>query len=464
MAKINADGSVYTNHITGKLAFDESQSCSYEDGELPLGGWKIKATSLQNTYATTLHDGSFWLSTNDDSVLLSTVLPNACWTNCPEPVYALFSTPSDTTHVELFVQATKNCPTLEVSASAPFLRRCFNNTYTIHCENTGTIPSQNTQLKVYLDPFFEYVNASVPLVSQNGVEYIFEVGTLDVGESYTFHLSVTVSCDAELGQEHCLSVIAVADNTCPEIDNSLARTRECQPNIGSFDPNDKRAFSEGKLIERFIAADSLIEYQIRFQNTGTDTAFTVVIADTLSSLLDIESIRAGASSHAYRMELAQNNILKFVFNDIMLPDSNVNEPASNGFVKFSIRHKPGLVPGDVIPNKAAIFFDFNEAVITNNLELEIEDPTSVGHARQPIGQRVLVYPQPAHDVVVFERLDESRHQSCRLQIMNLLGQVIYDQPMSGAVLRVQGLPTGQHFYRLRQNGETLAVGKLVVAK
>lgn len=465
LVKLTPYGSVYDNLIQGRLFLDADLSCNESNGETKLANWTVKATGYQTTYTNTNADGSFRLPTNNDSTIVTVIPPNDLWAACPDPATVLFDTaPYDTTNLELFAQAVKNCPLLVVDATTPFLRRCFVNTYSIHCKNTGTLAAENTQIKVYIDPYYEFINASAPLVSQNEPEYIFDIGTLGIGEAYTLTLQVQISCDAELGQAHCLSVIAVADNTCPDIDNSLAQTRECQPNIGSFDPNDKRAFSEGKLTEHFIAADSLIEYQIRFQNTGTDTAFTVVIADTLSSLLDIESIRAGAASHAYRMELEQNNILKFVFNDIMLPDSNVNEPASNGFIKFSIRHKPGLVPGDVIPNKAAIFFDFNEAVITNNLELEIESPTSVGPTRKPIGQRVLVYPQPAHDVVVFEWLDKpDNQQPCRLQIMNLLGQVIYDQLMSGDSHRVQGLPTGQHFYRLRQNkGETLAMGKVIV--
>lgn len=463
LIKFTSYGSVYDNLIQGRLFHDTDLSCSQSNGETKLANWTVKATGSQTTYATTFPDGSFWLPTNNDSALVNAIPPNDLWATCPDPATVLFdAAPYDTTSLELFSQAIKNCPLLEVDVSTPFLRRCFTNTYSIQCKNTGTIAAENTKIKVYIDPLFEFIDASATLVSQNEPEYIFDVGTLGIGETYTMTVRVGVSCDAELGQTHCLSVRAVADNTCPDIDNALANSRECQPNTGSFDPNDKRAFSEGNLVERFIAADSLIEYQIRFQNTGTDTAFTVVIADTLSNLLDIESIRNGASSHTYRMELAQNNIVKFVFEDIMLPDSNVNEPASHGFVKFSIRHRPGLVPGDVIPNKAAIYFDFNEAVITNNLELEIESPVSRTHEHLPADQQLLVYPQPAHDVVVFERLGEPGHLPCRLQIMNLLGQVIYDQAMVGAVQRVQGLPAGQHFYRLRQNGEVVAVGKVMV--
>ncbi|MBK8427474.1 MAG: hypothetical protein IPL27_16535 [Lewinellaceae bacterium] len=82
-----------------------------------------------------------------------------------------------------------------------------------------------------------------------------------------------------------------------------------------------------------------IEYLIRFQNTGTDTAFTVMIMDTISTLFDITSLRPGASSHPYTFNLLGQGVAQFVFSNIMLPDSNVNEVASHGFVKLTIAPK-----------------------------------------------------------------------------------------------------------------------------
>ncbi|MBK6994738.1 MAG: DUF11 domain-containing protein [Lewinellaceae bacterium] len=104
--------------------------------------------------------------------------------------------------------------------------------------------------------------------------------------------------------------------------------RMCVENIGAFDPNDKQGFPIGVGSEHNIRPGQAIDYLIRFQNTGTDTAFTVVIRDTLSAFLDPISIRAGASSHAYTWSLSGQGVIHFTFNNIMLPDSNVNEPAS----------------------------------------------------------------------------------------------------------------------------------------
>lgn len=154
-------------------------------------------------------------------------------------------------------------------------------------------------------------------------------------------------------------------NNYSEDDASPFYSDECRESIGSFDPNDKRGFPEGIGEDHLIFPETELEYHIRFQNTGTDTAFLVVIRDTLSSFLDLTTIRAGASSHNYDWELLNGNVLKFTFDDIMLPDSNVNEATSHGFVKFKITQQPDNLPGTLITNQAGIYFDFNAPVITN---------------------------------------------------------------------------------------------------
>jgi uncharacterized repeat protein (TIGR01451 family) len=140
---------------------------------------------------------------------------------------------------------------------------------------------------------------------------------------------------------------------------------DCRQNIGAYDPNDKQAHPQGIGNLHFIDENAEIDYTIRFQNTGTDTAFTVVIKDTLSQLLDITTLKAGASSHRYSWEILEGKILKFTFKNINLVDSFRNKLASQGFVKFRIRLKSGIPFNSLIENKAAIYFDFNAPIITN---------------------------------------------------------------------------------------------------
>src|SRR5205085_7852700 len=67
------------------------------------------------------------------------------------------------------------------------------------------------------------------------------------------------------------------------------------------------------------------------------------------------------------------NMVPFLFQDILLPDSIANEPLSHGFVTYSIKPMTNLVSGTMIKNKASIFFDYNEAVVTNETSTLVTD-------------------------------------------------------------------------------------------
>ncbi|MDV7396849.1 hypothetical protein RZS08_35955, partial [Arthrospira platensis SPKY1] len=121
-------------------------------------------------------------------------------------------------------------------------------------------------------------------------------------------------------------------------------------NIGSFDPNDKQGAPLGFGSEHLIGRGVEIEYLIRFQNTGTAPAKDVVILDTLSQSLDPGSIRIGPASHPFRWDLSGNGLLEFRFEEINLPDSSSNEPASHGFVSFRIAQRNHLPLGTDIYN------------------------------------------------------------------------------------------------------------------
>ena len=110
----------------------------------------------------------------------------------------------------------------------------------------------------------------------------------------------------------------------------------CQTVRTAYDPNDKTAQPTGFDVNHYVYPHDTLDYKIRFQNTGNDTAFLVVIRDTLSAYLDITSLEMGASSHPYTWRVYGQGILEVTFRDIMLPDSNVNEPASHGFFRYRI--------------------------------------------------------------------------------------------------------------------------------
>ena len=299
----------------------------------------------------------------------------------------------------------------------------------------------------------EYVEAAFPA---DGTTWRMETPQ-EPGHPWGGLVSATVEGCGGINTTNLVNVFTVDDN------DPFTAT-DCTQNTSAFDPNDKQGFPTGYGNEHFIRPNTDLEYKIRFQNTGTDTAFTVVILDTLSQFLQAASIRPGAASHAYDFDLLEGNILRFRFDHILLPDSNVNEVASHGFVQFRIAQQPDNPLGTVIPNAAAIYFDFNEPVITNEtwhtlgedfLEVSaIEDPNHVGP--------LLVYPNPASENIFFEM--PTAQQGRRFELSDATGRIVCSHDFPEKVFRLERvlLPAGVYFFRIYTENGAAVSGKIVV--
>ncbi|MDJ1469162.1 T9SS type A sorting domain-containing protein [Cytophagaceae bacterium DM2B3-1] len=156
-------------------------------------------------------------------------------------------------------------------------------------------------------------------------------------------------------------------NALPQDDSEAEVNTDCQIIVDSYDPNDKQVSPSGITSEHYTPTTSELKYVVRFQNTGTDYAYNVVIVDTLSENLDISTLRMGSVSHAYTLKVSGKGhpVLTWTFNDINLPDSTRDQAGSNGFIQFLIKPKTGLSEKARIENFADIFFDYNDPVRTN---------------------------------------------------------------------------------------------------
>lgn len=252
----------------------------------------------------------------------------------------------------------------------------------------------------------------------------------------------------------------------PPGNGSPAEITECDEVVGSYDPNDKRGFPLGWQEAHYIEPGQEIDYLIRFQNTGTDTAFQVVIRDTLSELFAVESVRPGAASHPYSFDF-EGNVLVFRFDNILLPDSNVNEIASHGFVQFRVLPRGDLSIGSVLENSAAIYFDVNEPVITNTYfhtlgrPLVSFVPDRPGNAPQLVLQ---AWPHPFAETTRLHVDGAGADERFLLTVFDLFGRPARRETFAGAdvVFEKKGLPPGTYFYQLRGSSGKTAGGKILV--
>lgn len=247
----------------------------------------------------------------------------------------------------------------------------FNTRFSVYYANNGVLPSGTDTILLIKDPRLEILSSNPAYASLVGDTLIWYLNNLASDESGTIVIDAKVAAPPATANGDTLKLTATISSV--DMDNNPANNRFTLRQVvqGSYDPNDKQEAYGGKITEEQMTQNNRIYYTIRFQNTGTDTAFNVVLRDTLSAKLNPVSLQILGASHDYRMQVASGNQLTFYFDNILLPDSNRNLVGSNGYVSFSI--SPYAVPkaGDTLSNKAAIYFDYNLPVITNTSKLLI---------------------------------------------------------------------------------------------
>lgn len=212
---------------------------------------------------------------------------------------------------------------------------------------------------------------------------------------------------------------------------------------GPYDPNNVEVKPAGC----FTNADTLFQYTINFENMGNDTAHNVAIMDTLSDNVDISSLRVLIASADMDVQVYQEgiyNIARFDFPNINLPDTS-HHGLSSGAVIFSIKPKPGLPDGTAIWNRAGIYFDYADVVITNTAITTKGCPT-VHTAITAANDAVRIHPNPTNGELTIEAATTIYY----IEITNMVGQTVYStQPQKPtAHVRVDDLTPGMYMIRV----------------
>lgn len=252
-------------------------------------------------------------------------------------------------------------------------------------------------------------------------------------------------------------------NTAPWIDI------DCQELRAAYDPNDKTPQPIGYGSQHYISNPTPIRYKVRFQNTGNDTAFNVVILDTISSHLDIATLQMQAASHTYNWSLTTGNALRVDFPSIKLVDSTTNEPLSHGFFTYTISPKPNLPLETRIENTAAIYFDYNPPIFTNTTFHTIGEnfmPRNIVSVHKVTTDAIAIhaYPNP-FDEMTTVAVEGKNYQKLELVLTDITGRVLqYQQVQHTNQIQVQreNLLSGIYIYQLKGDGELIGTGKLML--
>lgn len=226
-------------------------------------------------------------------------------------------------------------------------------------------------------------------------------------------------------------------SNCFELDSTDNHFEWCVKVVYSFDPNHKEVSET--LIP--VGAAKKLQYFIEFENTGTDYAGDIVLVDTLPQGLNPETIQFIGATHAYTATI-NGNVLTMAFKNINLMPKSTHPNACTGNISFSINVRPSSKQGDVIANRAYIYFDANEPVITAYASTLVSNYKLSNN--KPLGQanKILVYPNPSNGQLNFLNLTQTNQT---ISITDLTGRQLTQltlSPNNLTSLQTQTWPKG----------------------
>jgi hypothetical protein len=247
---------------------------------------------------------------------------------------------------------------------------------------------------------------------------------MQVGEKYCIRLKATIPVEIALESEILFDAkILIGDLQDEDVTNNTSILK--QKIVAAIDPNDKRTEQNYYI----TPTQKVLDYKIRFQNTGTDTAYNIFITDSIDPNLamnnnmesDVSHYKNLKSSGTYWIQPNGKYAYKLAwhFNNILLPDNKTNEEASNGFINYRLNIANSLPLGTTIRNRAYIYFDYQEPILTNVAKNVVSLEGGI-KSNLPASQ-LSFYPNPATDFIT---ITNPLKKSVSINIISSLGQIV----------------------------------------
>lgn len=445
------------NRISGVIKNDINLSgCGEEDITVP--NVKVISTSGGNTYCSfTSLSGAYINYVNSGTITTSIDLGGLDYYDVdPIESTSTFDDIGNAEQVDFCLTPNEVINDLKISI-IPFseARPGFNSSYILIYENRGTTILSGEIRFEFDDTKQEFISSNGNVVNtfNNFIEFEFD----DINPLDTKSILVTMNTMPppinENGDVITLfaEVITDIDDITPD-DNSFIFE---QVLVGSFDPNDIQVVEGLEIYEDEVG--DYLHYIIRFQNEGTASAINIRVDNTLDENLDWNTIQLLELSHSGRVEIINENKVSFIFESINLPSEMQDPEGSNGYIIYKIKSKSNLSQGDFIRNKADIFFDFNQPIITNTVTTTIVENLNVQESQI---NNISIYPNPANEMVFIQ----SDYIISRARILNFLGQEILGVVNIEGIseLDVSKLSSGAFFIEFQGDNGEIRFKKIII--
>jgi uncharacterized repeat protein (TIGR01451 family) len=347
------------------------------------------------------------------------------------------------------------CQDVQINLSGSAPRPGFNYTNYITYRNTGNQTLTSGTITFTKDNALTITSISEATAVTTATGFTYNFTNLLPNEARSINVTMLVPTipTVTLGQLLTNSAsITIPSNDINQSNNSSTLT---QPIVGSFDPNDKTESHGGKILHTGFTADDYLTYMIRFENTGTASAINIRVNDILDEQLNETTIRMVRASHPYVLDRIGKN-LTWRFDGVNLPPSvSGDEVTGHGYIVFQIKPNSGFAIGDIIPNVAEIFFDFNPAIVTNTCTTEFVPLLGVNTFESDTFE---YYPNPTSDTITFHLKNTSTTIET-ITVMDILGKTLLTKTNnhSNAFIDLSSLSKGMYLVKVKAAGQEKTV-------
>ncbi|MFN8285828.1 MAG: DNRLRE domain-containing protein [Chitinophagales bacterium] len=450
---------VRNNNITlsGKVYIDANNNGTYDNGEVGVG---TQPVHIGNTTVYTISTGD-WSVIKPVGNYTITYTPSGNfggYTSTPASYSVNASTPGTIYGNKNFgIYIAPNTGDVCITLN-PYTNVVSNMPawYKIYVTNNGTIPMAGT-LNMYFDPHFTFDNANPAQTSANLPSHLLSWHlTLAVGQTILVRPNFTCGT-VSLGQFIFNAADFIPDPGYVDVNLACNEDSLHQAAESSWDPNDKQVSPLGNGPLGLIDNDQELDYTITFHNTGNAPAVNVILVDTLESDIDVNTIQLRDASHDCHIQL-EGNEMTVIFSNIMLPDSATDFYGSFGFASFSAKPVQGLPDGTAVNNTAAIYFDYNDAVITNTTLNTIDYHIGINELQNVL---ITLQPNPFKQFTTIKVDGDSRPME--LLVYDVLGNVVRRAASvnNTFVIERADLAAGMYLYELKTKGRTIGQGKMI---
>lgn len=439
----------------GLVFHDLNGNGKKEKDESAITGQIIKFDSL---FTTTQNNGIFYTNPSNGIHTFS-YRSQVNWKLTTDSLVTINITDSQIKDTIYFgVQPVSNLHKVQTQITGTRTRAGFQSDIWINYLNSGTYSESGT-VNFTMDKDISLIYAFPPADSIIGKRIVWKFTNLIPNEQGRIKIITQMPGVNSLGKT-LISFSEIKSNSLKVNDTIRQMLR------GSYDPNDKLV-AQGIGTPGYVLFGQELEYTVRFQNSGTDTAFNVNIRDTIDKNLDITSLNILASSHSVFFDIHGKNEVIFHFNNILLPHQKADDYGSNGFVKYSLKPNMNLTENTQVNNKANIFFDFNPAISTNQtINTYVSTlPFVITSLKEPLSLLATrVFPNPAKDEFTIEF---SQLGTYKVKVSNIQGQIVktWDALCSKeSSLSISGVDAGIYVYSVEEINGLKFQGKIIINK